>query len=118
MGTDVPMSLGSLSQAPLSALLSAVGFGGVMGAPISRRSSANAVSTPQLLGLSPASINSFMEGNSLGANLFQVALDAPLSAQGPLMSCRRSPRFMMADSPLGRDGLAEPSSFAVDDLLL
>ena len=117
MGTEVPMSIGSLSQAPLSALLSAVGLGGVQGAPTSRRSNSNAVSTPQLLGLSPASIKSFMEGNSLGGNLFQEALDAPLSAQRPLTSCRRSPRFMMADSPLG-DGLAEPSSFAVDDLLL
>lgn len=108
MGTaEVPMSLGSLSQAPLSALLSVAGLHRGPGPSSSSHgrsstrggSSSATVSTPQLLGLSPSAFSSFMDGGVGGASLFQEALSAPLSAQRPLTTThRRSPR--LSDSPL------------------
>merc|ERR1719345_326412 len=66
---QVPMSLGSLSQAPLSALLSVAGLHRGPSSLSQGRSSGRGggpssatVSTPQLLGLSPDAFSHFMDG--------------------------------------------------------
>jgi len=97
-----PVTQASLSQAPLSALLSAFGFGSGgftspnfdsafgLGSARGLPTAPQTVSSPQLLGFSPESIAAFMGPSS---SLLEAALDAPLSSH-PMSRCRRSPRLL------------------------
>ena len=69
-------------------------------------------------GLSPKSFSSFMDGGIGGASLFQEALGAPLSAQRPLTSHRRSPRLLETESPLWKEGVCFLAGSEVADMLM
>jgi len=88
LASTTQLSLPSLSAAPLSALLSAAGFGAGFGSFSNSFAQPNMMATSQLLGLSPLSVQGFV-GDS--AALLEEALTTPLSKQ--LSACRRSPRF-------------------------
>ena len=105
------LSVSSLTNAPLSAILGAFGFGSVQNGALPPPSASfssmlspnfpplssvtGAAHTP-LFGLSPLSMQHFV-GSS--ATLLEEALDAPLSSH-PLSHARKSPRF-----PLLGDGI-------------
>lgn len=144
-GSEVPLSVNTLTQAPLSALLSVSGFGhGSRGFALpsasalrsntpstitSSGSTSSADGAPaapasasaqQLLGFSQASISAFMDLGVAGNGLLQQALSTPLTSNQHLTTHRRSPR-VTGDSPRSSPRWPAPSSAtsaSVDDLLL
>ena len=145
-GSEVPLSVNTLTQAPLSALLSVSGFGhGSRGfalpsakAPRSHTPStitssgstssadgapaaAASASAQHLLGFSQASISAFMDLSVGGSALLQQALSTPLSSNQRITTNRRSPRVTgdsARDSPRWPAPPSSAASASVDDLLL
>ena len=105
------LSLSSISNAPLSAILGAFGFGSTPGGMLQPASAAGmsfggfspqmqlpplsafGPSHTPLFGLSPNSVNTFVGS---GLSLLEEALDAPLSSR-PLTHSRKSPRLFPGD---------------------